>query len=66
MTDHPEAEAIAREFHAVYERLAPGFGYYTRPASAVPWEKVPVPNRELMIAVVEELLARRVFQVPGE
>jgi hypothetical protein len=51
------AEDIARRFHEAYERLAPSFGYYTRPASAVAWEQVPIHNRELMVAVVAELLA---------
>ena len=53
--DH-HAEEIARKFHEVYERFAPDFGYKTREESAVPWEEVPLPNRDLMIATVNELL----------
>lgn len=49
------ADAIARRFHEEYERLAPEFGYETRPESAVPWEDVPKANRELMRAVVAEV-----------
>ncbi len=49
-------EALARAFHETYERLAPSYGYETRRASAVPWEQVPENNKQLMIAVCEELL----------
>lgn len=58
------ALAIAREFHATYERLAPSLGYKTREASAVPWEQVPVQNRELMVRTVGDLLARGII-LPG-
>jgi hypothetical protein len=51
-----DAEILARRFHETYERLAPSFGYTTRPETAVPWEQVPAPNRQLMVAVCEELL----------
>jgi len=54
-------EAIAREFHEAYERLAPDHGYETRVESAVPWEDVPEDDRGLMCAVVEELLERGVI-----
>lgn len=50
------AERLARRFHEAYERLAPSFGYETRPDSAVPWEQVPQQNRALMIAVCAEIL----------
>jgi hypothetical protein len=53
----PNAEWLARKFHETYERLAPTFGYTTRPETAVPWEAVPLLNQQLMIAVCEELLA---------
>ena len=51
-----DAEKVAREFHETYERLAPSFGYETRPESAVPWEQVPENNRNLMVAVVRSVL----------
>ena len=54
-------EAIAREFHEAYERLAPEHGYETRQESAVPWENVPEANRHLMAAVVRELRERGVI-----
>lgn len=52
------AEGLARGFHDLYERLAPNFGYETRPESAVPWEQVPEANRNLMVAVADVLLDR--------
>ena len=52
------AERIARRFHESYERLAPEHAYQTREASAKPWDQVPEQNRELMVAVVEELLGQ--------
>lgn len=50
------AEALARKFHETYERLAPDHGYETREASAKPWDEVPEQNRNLMIAVCQELI----------
>lgn len=45
---------LARRFHEVYERLAPSFGYTTRPETR---EFDPESaNGRLMIAVCEELL----------
>lgn len=51
-----DAERLAQLFHESYERLAPGFGYETRPESATSWDRVPEPNRSLMIAVAGEVL----------
>ena len=51
-------EYVAMVFHRTYERLAPQFGYETRPESAVAWDDVPENNRNLMMAVVHELTAR--------
>jgi hypothetical protein len=53
-----EAEALARDFHETYERLAPQFGYETRPESAKPWAQVPGQNQRLMVAVAAEILGR--------
>jgi hypothetical protein len=50
------ASSLAAFFHETYERLAPSFSYKTREASAVPWEDVPENNKNLMIAVCEEVL----------
>jgi hypothetical protein len=58
------AEQIARAFHETYERLAPDHGYETRPESAVGWEAVPDANKQLMVGVAAELLARGFVQ-PG-
>jgi hypothetical protein len=55
------SENIAEEFHETYERLAPEYNYDTRKESAVPWEKVPEPNKRLMVAVVSDLLSRGVI-----
>jgi hypothetical protein len=59
---HPREEGIARAFHEAYEELAPEFGYRTREASAVPWEKVPNGNKALMMATVARLLERGVIR----
>lgn len=58
----PAAEKVARAFHEAYERLAPRFGYTTRMESSVPWEQVPIENRQLMVAVCAELLDEKVIQ----
>lgn len=57
-----DAERIAQAFHETYERLAPEHGYETREASAKPWSEVPEQNRNLMIAVVSELLDRDIIR----
>lgn len=56
MSDRSDSERIARRFHETYEMLAPEHGYKTRDESAVPWEDIPKPNKELMIHVVKSLL----------
>jgi len=56
MIENVESEYIAQRFHELYEELAPNFGYTTRRSSAVPWEKVPEPNKSLMIAVADRLI----------
>jgi hypothetical protein len=52
------AELLARTFHETYERLAPSFGYDTRDDSRQPWEQVPEPNRSLMVATAEAVIAK--------
>lgn len=49
-------EWLAQQFHEAYERLAPGYSYQTREASAKPWAEVPDNNRQLMMATVSDLL----------
>lgn len=56
------AQEIAQAFHEAYERNAPHYGYQTREDSAVPWEDVPMTNKELMIATAQDLLDRSVIQ----
>ena len=55
---HISAEDLARRFHQTYERMAPQYGYETRPESRVAWDNVPEANRRLMIAVCAEILAK--------
>lgn len=57
-----DAEVVAQLFHETYEHLAPQFGYETREASAVAWADVPDQNKNLMIAVVTQLLAEGAIQ----
>ena len=49
-------EDIARRFHDAYEHFAPQFGYTTRPESRKAWDKIPQNLRDLMIAVVRNVL----------
>ncbi len=60
---HHQAEMVARSFHEVYETRAPEFAYETRPESAKPWEDVPNNNKDLMVAVVQDLLEAGVIEV---
>ena len=48
-------EDIAKRFHYTYERLAPQYGYETRPETATAWTHLPEANRELMIATVKSV-----------
>ena len=52
------AEELAELFHTTYGRLAPQFGYTTRPETAIPWQEIPADNRNkrLMVAVAGEVL----------
>lgn len=56
MRDALAAEVLAERFHETYEDLAPQFGYQTREASRVPWRDVPERNKQLMIAVADQIL----------
>jgi hypothetical protein len=51
-----DVDPIARAFHEAYEKLAPEWGYKTRPESAVPWEQVPAANKGLMCSVIHQLI----------
>jgi len=55
----PTAEELAQQFHEIYERRAPEFGYETKPETAIPWEEIPAgnANKQLMIAVADDILA---------
>lgn len=52
----PTPEALAQKFHDFYEAIAPQYGYKTREASAVPWDKVPELNRKVMVATCSAIL----------
>jgi len=51
-------EKLAQLFHEIYENLAPVYGYQTRGRTKVPWDKLPKPNKSLMIATAREILNR--------
>lgn len=51
--DEATASTIARQFHDVYERLAPEHGWESQ--TPVAWEHLPYNNKLLMLAVVREL-----------
>ena len=50
-------EELASRFHEAYERLAPDYGYRTRPESQGSWEKLSPTMRALMCATVAEAIA---------
>jgi hypothetical protein len=56
---------MAVSFHQHYERLAPEFGYVTRPDSAVAWENVPEANRDLMVATAGHVLTELLADYPA-
>ena len=55
---HKDPDKLAETFHNAYENLAPFFNYSTRKKSRVPWKDVPLPNKDLMIAVCNILQAQ--------
>lgn len=61
MTLADEIERLANDFHETYERLAPSFGYETRPDTKV--FDPACPNGRLMIAVCGEVMSRFAEQV---
>lgn len=64
MLDMKSALDLAVLFHETYERLAPDFGYETRPDTKVfdPESK----NGRLMVAVCGEILNRREIPTPAD
>ena len=54
---------LAEQFHDAYERLAPEYGYETRPETAVAWDYLPDNNRSLMLAVVTEVVGPLLSQL---
>lgn len=52
-----ESWELAKTFHETYERLAPSFGYKTRPESAKQWGEVPHTNKQLMAATCAAVLS---------
>jgi hypothetical protein len=59
-----KAQRLAEAFHAIYERLAPSFGYETRAETRA--FKPASPNGKLMIAVCAEILASLPPSQPSE
>lgn len=58
------AEQIARRFHEVYDARADIFGWSPAESTRVAWEDLPEENRNLMVSVVDILLANAVIS-PG-
>jgi len=54
-----DEEDLARAFHTIYERLAPLYGYETRKETAVSWDELQNPNKELMLATCREIILER-------
>ncbi len=53
----PDAEALTREIHESYLRLAPARGF-----EMVPWDRLSSAQRELALAVVADLIGRDVIR----
>lgn len=47
--DGKALEAAAKAGHDTYERLAPDYGYETRPESRIKWDDLPQAHRNLMV-----------------
>lgn len=56
LTSFRDAQALAARFHEAYERLAPSFGYETRPETRA--LDLQSANGRLMVAVCQELALR--------
>jgi hypothetical protein len=55
----PDAEALAREIHTSYTRLAPARGF-----SYEPWERLTFSERETAVAVSADLIGRGIVRKP--
>jgi len=53
-----EEKVIAKNFHEVYEELAPKFHYKTQKKSQCSWDSLTVDHQDLMIATVRKVLQR--------
>lgn len=48
------AHDIAQTHHALYLRLAPQYGHV--PSSPTSWEEMPNPQKQLLVAIITEML----------
>ena len=55
------SEKIAKELYETYGKLTPEFEPKTRRRTDLSWEKAPQQNKDLMIAVVKNLMRRGVL-----
>lgn len=65
MSEVDAIQAIAREFHRVYERMARALGWETQESTRVEFDELPEANRDLMLSVVGTLLKTDVID-PGK
>jgi hypothetical protein len=55
-------EEIAAELWRVYGQLAPFFGCGTESASWLEWSDVADRQRDLLVAVIDDLVVRRIIE----
>lgn len=54
-------DQLAELFHTTYEQVTPQFGYETRRETAVPWDELPHPHKQMLIAVATQVLGQLVL-----
>jgi hypothetical protein len=57
-------EQMAKRFHDAYEHFAPLFGYETRAETKGEWEQLPENNKDLMVAVIRNVLIEQAHPAP--
>ena len=57
-----KVKLIAKEFHTVYEKNAPDYGYRSRNTQEVPWGDVIAWKKTLLLMVIDDLIDRDIIQ----
>lgn len=56
-----QAHKLVREFHAVYERLAPEYHFNSK--RVISWEEIPKQEKLLLVGIFADMLDKGIIKV---